>query len=126
MDDVAIRLEHVHLLNGCDGLHVHLLENRLELLVIGAGALVDLLDLPSWCALASVIIYMSEATQTHVYAISRIVCCSGGHSMPCAETRPDRIIVEEELLTLHIGQSSSKSVQNARIHPRLEEHTNSH
>ena len=54
MNDVAIGLEHVHFLDGLDWLHVHLLESGLQLLVVGAGALVDLLDLSSWCALASV------------------------------------------------------------------------
>lgn len=54
MDDVAVLLEHVHFLDGLDGLHVHLLQSRLELLVVGAGALVDLLDLAAGSALASV------------------------------------------------------------------------
>jgi hypothetical protein len=36
-----------------DGLHVHLLESCLQLLVVRAGALMDLLHLSSWCALAS-------------------------------------------------------------------------
>lgn len=53
MDDIAIRLEHVHLLNGRDWLDVHLLESGLQLLVVGAGALVDLLDLSSRGALSS-------------------------------------------------------------------------
>lgn len=43
MDDVAVRLEHVDLLNGLDGLSVQLLQSQLELLVVGAG--------PSGCAL---------------------------------------------------------------------------
>lgn len=54
VDDVAVLLEHVHFLDGLDGLHVHLLQSRLELLVVGAGALVDLLDLAAGSALASV------------------------------------------------------------------------
>lgn len=54
MDDVAVRLEHVHLLNRLDWLNVHLLEGGLQLLVVCAGALVDLLDLSPWCSLASV------------------------------------------------------------------------
>lgn len=53
MDDVAIFLEHVDLLDGLDGLHVHLLQRSLQLLVIGAGRLVDLLDLAAGSALAS-------------------------------------------------------------------------
>jgi hypothetical protein len=37
VDDVAIRLEHVNLLNGLDRLGAKLLQGRLELLVVGAG-----------------------------------------------------------------------------------------
>ncbi len=55
VDDVAVRLKHVDLLNGLDWLHVHLLESCLELLVVCAGALVDLLRFPPWCALGSTI-----------------------------------------------------------------------
>lgn len=56
MDDVAVRLEHVDLLDGLDGLHVHLLEGRLQLLVVDAGCLVDLLDNSSGGSLASVLL----------------------------------------------------------------------
>jgi len=54
VDNVAVLFEHVDLLNGLDGLDVHLLEGGLELLVVGAGALVDLLDLAAGSTLASV------------------------------------------------------------------------
>lgn len=54
VDDVAVALEHVDLLNRLDGLDVELLQGALELLVVGAGALVDLLDLPARGTLASV------------------------------------------------------------------------
>jgi hypothetical protein len=54
MDDVSVTLEHVDLLNGLDGLHIELLEGALELLVVGAGAFVDLLDFPAGSALAAV------------------------------------------------------------------------
>lgn len=47
MDDVAVRLEHVHLLNGLDGLRVQLLKRLLKLLVIGTGASGSTLDLAS-------------------------------------------------------------------------------
>lgn len=53
MNDVPVLLEHVHLLNGLDGLHIEFLERGLELLVVGAGALVDLLDLSSRRTLAT-------------------------------------------------------------------------
>jgi hypothetical protein len=54
VDDIAVTLEHVDLLDGLDGLDVELLEGSLKLLVVGAGALVDLLDLPARSTLASV------------------------------------------------------------------------
>jgi hypothetical protein len=54
VDDVAIRLEHVDLLDLSDGLHVHLLEGSLELLVVGARRPVDLLLHTSGSSLAAV------------------------------------------------------------------------
>ena len=54
MDDIAILLEHVDFFDGLDGLDVHLLQRGLQLLVVGAGRLVDLLDLAAGSALASV------------------------------------------------------------------------
>lgn len=54
MDDVSVRLEHVDLFDGLDGLDVHLLEHGLELLVIDTGGLVDLLDVPSGGTLSAV------------------------------------------------------------------------
>ena len=56
VNDITIRLEHVDLLDGLDWLHVHLLQRRLQLLVVRARALVDLLDLSPWCALSSVLL----------------------------------------------------------------------
>jgi len=38
VDDVAVGLEHVDLLNGLDGLHVQLLESSLKLLVVVGAA----------------------------------------------------------------------------------------
>ena len=55
MDDIAIFLEHIDLLNGLDGLDVQLLEGGLEFLVVGAGGFVDLLDFSSRCAFTPVI-----------------------------------------------------------------------
>jgi hypothetical protein len=52
--DVAIRLEHVDLLNALDGLDVHLLEGGLKLLVVTTTGSVDLLDLSSGRTLAAV------------------------------------------------------------------------
>lgn len=56
VDDVAVALEHVDLLNRLDGLDVELLQGALELLVVTAGALVDLLDLSARSTLASITI----------------------------------------------------------------------
>lgn len=53
MDHVAILLEHVDLLNGLDGLDIELLKGGLELLVIGARRLVDLLCLAARGTLSS-------------------------------------------------------------------------
>lgn len=54
VDDVAVRLEHVDFLNGLDRLDIKLLECGLQLLVVRAGALVDLLNLSPRCALSTV------------------------------------------------------------------------
>lgn len=54
VDDVAVLLEHVDLLNSLDGLDVQLLEGGLELLVVGISGAVDLLDLAAGSALASI------------------------------------------------------------------------
>lgn len=54
MDDVSVFLEHVDFLNSLDGLNVHLLEGGLELLVVGTGGLMDLLDLTAGSTLSSV------------------------------------------------------------------------
>ena len=53
VDHVAIRLEHVDLLNRLDRLHVHLLERRLQLLVVGTRVLMNLLDLSPGSTLAT-------------------------------------------------------------------------
>lgn len=55
MDDVAVGLEHVDLLNGLDGLDVELLQGGLELLVVGGGAGRRALDLSAGGALAAVV-----------------------------------------------------------------------
>lgn len=47
VNDVAVRLEHVDLLDSLDGLSVELLEGLLELLVVGGGAGGRTLDLSS-------------------------------------------------------------------------------
>lgn len=66
VDDVAVRLEHVDLLDLGDGLDVHLLEGSLELLVVGARGPVDLLLHTSGGTLAAVsqalasILFMSQ------------------------------------------------------------------
>lgn len=65
MDHIAVLLEHVDLLDALDRLNVHLLQRRLELLVIGARGLVDLLDLAARSTLASVVeIQVSNLSQS--------------------------------------------------------------
>ena len=53
MDDIAILLEHVDLLNGLDRLDIELLQRGLQLLVVGAGGLVHFLDFSPWCTFPS-------------------------------------------------------------------------
>lgn len=55
MNDIAVTLEHVDLLNLLNGLNVQFLEVRLQLLVVGSSSLVDLLDLASRSSLASIV-----------------------------------------------------------------------
>jgi len=74
VDNVAVALEHVDLLNLCDGLDVHFLEDGLQLLVIGAGGLVDLLDLPPGCTLATT---MLSVLHTLTFTESRGDCGGG-------------------------------------------------
>ena len=54
VNDVAVALEHVDLLDGLNRLDIQLLKRGLELLVVGASGPVDLLDLPAGCALSTV------------------------------------------------------------------------
>lgn len=54
MQDVAIVLEHVDLLNSSYWLQVELLQGSLELLIIGSSGVGRLLDdFPSWCTLST-------------------------------------------------------------------------
>jgi hypothetical protein len=55
MNDVSIFLEHVDLFDRLDGLNVKFLERGLQLLVVGAGRLVDFLGLATRCAFASIV-----------------------------------------------------------------------
>ena len=54
MDDVSVALEHVDLLDSLDGLDIELLERCLQLLVVGASSLVNLLNLAPRGTFASV------------------------------------------------------------------------
>lgn len=54
VDDIAVGLEHVDLLDGLDGLSVQLLQGLLELLVIGAGSGRRTLDLSAGSTLATI------------------------------------------------------------------------
>ena len=65
VDDVAVRLEHVDLLDLGDGLDVHLLQGSLELLVVGARRPVDLLLNTSGSSLAAVHQAISFRSSSH-------------------------------------------------------------
>lgn len=54
VDDVAVALEHVHLLDSLDGLNIDLLKGGLELLVIASGAGRRSLDLSAGSTLATI------------------------------------------------------------------------
>ena len=89
MNDVSISLEHVDLLDGLDWLDVELLEGSLKLLVIGTGVSVDLLHLPSWGTLSSIIrpivsISSSLSSQIQVFVELRAWCSV---DFPCNLTR---------------------------------------
>lgn len=71
MDDVSVSLEHVNLLNRLDRLNIELLEGCLQLLVVHSCALVDLLDLSSWCAFSTVHKYVSTSGTSASFPISK-------------------------------------------------------
>lgn len=77
VDNVAIFLEHVHFLNGLDRLHVHLLQCRLQLLVVGARALMDLFHLPARSSLSAEV-------------VSQSIECTGNRGQDEARTKPRR------------------------------------
>lgn len=83
--NVAIRLEHVDLLDRLDRLDIHLLQSCLELLVIRASALVNLLDLSPRCAFASVVVPLVTPL------------CSGAKHPKDARVRGLEIIWKEEV-----------------------------
>ena len=53
VNDVAVLLEHVHLLYRLYRLDVQFLEGSLQLLVVGSGGFVDLFNFSPWCAFAT-------------------------------------------------------------------------
>lgn len=61
VDNVSISLEHVDLLDSLDGLHVHLLKNGLELLVVHTRVLRLGLDLTSRGTLSAIIPQLSAS-----------------------------------------------------------------
>jgi len=72
MYDVSIFLEHVDLLDCLDGLNIELLERRLQLLVVRARALVDLLHLSPGRTLSPMIqgcLLDTEITNRHKTAL---------------------------------------------------------
>jgi hypothetical protein len=53
VNNLPIIIEHVDLLNSLDWLHIQLLQRALQLLVVGTGTLVSLLDFPAGSALSA-------------------------------------------------------------------------
>jgi hypothetical protein len=78
VNDVAVRLEHVDLLDLSDGLHVHLLEGGLELLVVGASRPVDLLLHTSGSSLAAV----TQALASNLVTASIFPVCFSSRNAP--------------------------------------------
>jgi len=80
VDDVAIALEHVDLLDGLDGLDVELLERLLELLVVAGGPRGRALHLSPGSTLATVRRkHLSEYRSTGGEAVSAESCLD----IPC-------------------------------------------
>lgn len=66
MDDIPVALEHVDLFNSLNRLDIQLLESALELLLVGARALMDLLNLSSHGALAAMNTMSDGSLPVHV------------------------------------------------------------
>jgi len=78
VNHVSISLEHVDLLDALDRLHVDLLKRSLELLVVGAGCLVDLLDLASGRTLSTVMRQFCQSSSRQIsVSMQQCVDCSG-------------------------------------------------
>lgn len=70
VNDVAVTLEHVHLLNGLDGLDIELLEGSLELLVVSAGPGGRTLDLSPGSTLATISHHHQNSWSSLIYRTS--------------------------------------------------------
>ena len=89
MDDVAVVLEHVDLLDGLDGLHVHLLQRGLQLLVVGARTLVRFLgELAAGGAFASV---MREREEKPLLVETGHMRVASGFCLSNLDIRPWRL-----------------------------------
>lgn len=103
MNDVAVALEHVDLLDGLDGLDVELLQGGLELLVVTARALVDLLDLPARSTLASITIIIRQRGAldplSHAKKSKGVLALGSGA----------RVVEEQKELTLFTSSSQQSS-----------------
>ena len=84
VDDVAVRLEHVDLLDLGDGLDVHLLEGSLELLVVGARRPVDLLLHTSGGTLAAV----SQALASILFMSVSLISMHSQFQLPSSPSIP--------------------------------------
>lgn len=88
VDDITIRFEHVDFLDRLDGLHIHLFQCRLQLLVVCSRALMNLLHLPPWCTLAaaftlSVLVHLLRSAGYIVSNDATIAGLKVHHNLPC-------------------------------------------
>lgn len=73
VNDVAIRLEHVDLLDSLDGLSAELLQGLLKLLVVGARAGGSTLDLSPGGALSTIkSLHVSRGLEEHIGGVSMV------------------------------------------------------
>lgn len=85
MDDVAVALEHVNLLDSLDGLDVDLLQGLLKLLVIGTGPSGSSLDLSPGSALATVIICQASESKLGILGVVGRSRRGVGGYIPCED-----------------------------------------
>lgn len=74
VDNVAVRLEHVDLLDSLDGLSAELLEGLLELLVVGTGASGSTLNLTAGSTLSTIFESIRISDPCLARPVQAVVC----------------------------------------------------